>query len=66
MMMDSRLKVFRYAMKKLIETVTGTGNMDLDPVYKGLEFSDSPEDVEKLIGKWGMIAKGSHGWLSTR
>ena len=57
MLMDSRLKVFRYAKKKLLETVTGTGNVDLDPSYTGLEAGESPEDVEKLIGEWGMIAR---------
>ena len=57
MLMDARLKVFRFAKKKLLKTVNGPGNMDIDPAYKDWEPDEDPRDAERIVGEWGMIAR---------
>ena len=57
MLMETRLKVFRYAKKKLLKSVSEPGNADLDPGFNGLEDVDSSGDAERIIGQWGMIAR---------
>ena len=57
MLMDVRMKVFRYAKAKLVKTVDQSGNMDIEPAYRSSMLTDTPEDVEKAIGEWSLIAR---------
>ena len=57
MLMDVRLKVFRFAKAKLLKTVGGPGNMDIEPGYKGAIPNNTPGDAEKAIEEWSLIAR---------
>ena len=57
MLMDARLKVFRFAKKKLLEAVGEPGKLDLEPAFKGVIAGNSPSDAERVIEEWGMITR---------
>ena len=58
-LMDVRLKIFRFAKKKLVNSVDGTGNKDVDPVIVSKTKPVSQGDVQKLVDEWGLIARKS-------
>ena len=57
MLMDARLKVFRFAKKKLLKSVRQADNVDLEPTFRGSLPKASLRDAEKVIEQWGMITR---------
>ena len=57
MLMDVRLKVFRYAKSKLLKTVTQPGEMDIDPKHRNALNINTPRDAERMIEEWDLIAR---------
>ena len=57
MLMDVRLKVFKYAKAKLLKTVSQPGNMDLEPNFEGSLPESSLRDMERMVNEWGLIAR---------
>ena len=58
-LLDIRIKMFRYAKKKLLESVSEPGNMDMDPVFEKAVPHGCAEDAQRMIDEWALIARKS-------
>ena len=57
MLMDVRMKVFRFAKTKLLEFVTQPGAMDIEPKVMDTLTVTCPGDAKRMIDEWNLIAR---------
>ena len=56
-LMDMRLKVFRYAKRKLVSELEKPGDVDMGPVKKMLPSPGHCNDIQFAVGEWVLVAK---------
>ena len=57
MLMDTRLKVFRFAKQKLLKTIEMPENLDMEPAFKDALPDGSLEDAKRMVAVWELIAR---------
>ena len=56
-LLDIRIKMFRFAKKKLLETVTEPGNKDMDPIFGNTVSHGCLNDAQRMTDEWALIAR---------
>ena len=56
-LLDIRIKMFRFAKKKLLETVTEPGNKDMDPIFDKTVSHGCLSDAQRMTDEWALIAR---------
>ena len=56
-LLDIRIKMFRFAKKKLLETVAVPGNQDIDPVFDNNVSQGCLDDAQRMVDEWALIAR---------
>ena len=56
-LLDIRIKMFRYGKKKLLESVSGPENVDIDPVLGENVVHGCVDDAQRIMDNWSLIAR---------
>ena len=56
-LLDIRVKMFRFAKKKLLESVSAPGNKDIDPVFDNSIPHGCTDDAQRMTEEWDLIAR---------
>ena len=56
-LLNIRIKMFRFAKKKLFESVSVPGIKDMDPVFDKSVSHGCAEDAQRMMDEWALIAR---------